>query len=1460
MLKIVHVIDSFDSSEKETLAFLSVLQNKSNNIKVLIITKNDADKTFTEEISKYFSKPTIILSHSELVSSSCIFDKEDIIMPVFSGEFFSYEDIEKAYSSLENSDACVVDPAFEENYKIDLIEKKDIFAEFSDKLCLVKYNCLDKNIFADLDFSCPDETRALLLSYVCLNTNELTVVHAQSSVKLAQANPRDLSWYSDNFFQRYENLGRYCLNKYEHVPYFIQYLIGYQLLRRFNLNRSKNCICAEVCTPEHREVFLANCQRILKFVDNRVFMRLDGTHYMRFPEPGIAMLSDLKKGKTDLSVSFQAMKTNNTLYCCIDNCLVTSIRSKSVTIRQLKIQDDSELHLTAFTNGVFEALGCKLKAFCDNTEVEVSIKEKEILSFFAAPIFERDVYDIIVPVDLLHNQSTLRFAYEYGINEYRLKVDHTSKPKISDIEIALTPGRIIVTDESLPAKDEVICNDDLGPDKEKLSDGYSCLVLISDNGSCESVSDTVNDIISKNDSYHQNKLHIAIITKNKTAYSSSPLSKAKNIYFYCDDEYRDLNRFREIIKKHNCDLVTHINSCDITDSYYFDDAVGYAQEYTVSTVAPFVTHDDTYIGFKNTGTDLFKKPWLTPINYNGIFYKTELFFDPDLTTTLWTEAISVNYEDERDIAVFCLLTRKDKRILLLNQHAIFPANALAQDGKSYTCALEYNWYFPSVQTFFLWIEALYPDNIPITVQYTLINRLLLRLNFNENLQDTHVITPELLPDWKSAVEGICQRIDDEVIADVFLRKRFHAPPHISRWILQVKHGNKYSESVVVSPKNLSFKSADCQILLLSNQTVQIEVMDYTNDYVVLECSTAGFFEKHNIFPQAELNGNNIRIENSCHYAHRKLFAQTIWKRYTFRVKLPFSELSEGNLIFSYSLSGYKYPLKISTGRYTSKLNRTVPGSYWVCNKFIFSFNNNFSALKIEPYSKTLAREKEANLRNLCIESVPYEERENVAKLMKIRKKYFSTRSRYQTKNIWVTFDKLYKAGDNADYFYRYAVNQKDGVDVHYVINKGYPDANKFLKDKLKPLYFTSMKHILHFLNSRIIATTHAGLPVFSGIVPKNFKYVQDLFNADVVCIQHGLAVQWMPHNLYAGFDNTKRFYCATQSELNNLSKPEYGYSENALRLTGLARYDGLVNASKRQILISPTWRSYIAMPSSAGNTRPYSETFKETEYFKIYNSLINNPKLSETAERCNYHIVYLLHPTLSNQIDDFTPAKGIEVRSPVGESYEKMMTESDLMITDFSGIQFDFAYMRKPIVYYHPDALPAGYEEGGFSYNEQAFGPICKDESTLVDTVCKYMEQDCRTDDFYLQRQNSFFAFNDHNNCRRIYDEILDFSKQQRSENREVINFGFTCVPTLQKQLSSDSDKKILEWSCCENCSGYEILCSCEHSGMYMTIANLSSEINSYEVPSKYEECFFKVRARFYDGEFSGDCSNTVFL
>ena len=203
-------------------------------------------------------------------------------------------------------------------------------------------------------------------------------------------------------------------------------------------------------------------------------------------------------------------------------------------------------------------------------------------------------------------------------------------------------------------------------------------------------------------------------------------------------------------------------------------------------------------------------------------------------------------------------------------------------------------------------------------------------------------------------------------------------------------------------------------------------------------------------------------------------------------------------------------------------------------------------------------------------------------------------------------------------------------------------------------------------------------------------------------------------------------------------------------------YDGLKNKAKKQILITPTWRRNVANSNIAHFKKAHNAYFKHSEYFRLYNSLINDKRLIDCAKQYGYKIIYLIHPAASSQISDFDRNDYVEIIPAAGDmNYEKILTESALMVTDYSGVQFDFAYMKKPILYYHPSTLPPHYEESeAYRYDRDSFGPIITEHSDLVDNLCDYMKKDCIMLDNYKKRVDSFFAYNDFNNCERIYKAV----------------------------------------------------------------------------------------------------------
>ena len=321
------------------------------------------------------------------------------------------------------------------------------------------------------------------------------------------------------------------------------------------------------------------------------------------------------------------------------------------------------------------------------------------------------------------------------------------------------------------------------------------------------------------------------------------------------------------------------------------------------------------------------------------------------------------------------------------------------------------------------------------------------------------------------------------------------------------------------------------------------------------------------------------------------------------------------------------------------------------------------------------------------------------------------------------------------------------------------------KEGFRPLKRGSLKHHLVFLNANLIIASNSTIPAFNGYGFMKALPFRGVVHSDVACVQHGMSVQKIAMAQQRLRDNTKLYFCASKYEIENLSKPIYDYQGyNILKLTGVPRYDGLKSRARRIILISPTWRMNSALPVtiSEGVSRDYNPHFKETDYYKVYNGLINDPKLLAAARKYDYRIQYVLHPIVSPQYEDFIKNDFVEIIPSIGDmSYEKLFCEAALMVTDFSGVQFDFAYMRKPVVYLHHQDIPQHYEEGTFHYTTMGFGEICRTNDELIDVLCRYMENGCKMPQMYRERADDFFEFSDNKNCERIYPIMLDYEKKR---------------------------------------------------------------------------------------------------
>lgn len=690
------------------------------------------------------------------------------------------------------------------------------------------------------------------------------------------------------------------------------------------------------------------------------------------------------------------------------------------------------------------------------------------------------------------------------------------------------------------------------------------------------------------------------------------------------------------------------------------------------------------------------------------------------------------------------------------------------------------WYEQSIEKFLFPLLDLAQQEkgtLPAFIQNYCMFYMNCRFMANQDNRDKKILLGDRLDQYLSLVKKLFIRLDDEYMLNQSGLPYITTNPEIRCMYLRIKYGTDQvhydyvpvdsdeKDRAEIEDTDLEMRFKDCTISRLSAHRISINIMNYFNGELWIDGSLISIFQYGNVEFFAVFNGEEYPVTDTTAYSQTKYFGVPGYRRLPFFLKFKLDPNKKLQRITFYAkYKGTTYPMKMTFANHWAKLSKSPRYSYWRFNRYLCHHANNGITIKKATTFNVLKRELQLQLQLI---------RKKDKKPWKFRMLYWLTRPYFRKKRIWLMLDKLYKGGDSAEYLYRYSAKLNDGITKYYLINKDTSDYKKLKKDGFRPLVNGSLLHKLVFVNADILLITNSHLFPFNGYTKETSKYIRGLCNFSSMCLQHGLSVQKCAIAQRRIIDNTTMYFLGSKYEYENLSRHAYGYQGfDILKLTGIGRYDGLINNDKKQILISPTWRMYNALPvtTSEGEQRGYNPEFKHTTYFKIYNGLINDARLINAARKYGYKIKYLLHPIISSQIEDFTPNPELEVIPSVGDlSYEQILTQSSLMVTDYSGVQFDFAYMRKPVVYFHPEELPPHYEEGCFFYDTMGFGEICTKTSQLVDTLCEYMACGCQMKDTYKHRADDFFAYDDHNNCERIYNEIIKFQKMVDNDKQRRV-------------------------------------------------------------------------------------------
>lgn len=374
-------------------------------------------------------------------------------------------------------------------------------------------------------------------------------------------------------------------------------------------------------------------------------------------------------------------------------------------------------------------------------------------------------------------------------------------------------------------------------------------------------------------------------------------------------------------------------------------------------------------------------------------------------------------------------------------------------------------------------------------------------------------------------------------------------------------------------------------------------------------------------------------------------------------------------------------------------------------------------------------------------------------------------------NAWILMDRDNQADDNAEHLYRYISENHPKQDIYFALKKTSSDWKRLEQDGFNLLEFGSSAFESKLKDCAKIISSHV-----DGYITHYFKD-NSLLDKDYVFLQHGITKDDL-----SGWLNTKKIACfvtATNPEYHSIvdNTTAYKFGKKEVKLTGFPRYDRLLinnNTESKQILIMPTWRSSIVGTYISGTERTRNPDFMKTNYAKHWHGFMNHAILKELNDQ-GYQIIFAPHPSIQEYMDEFTVPNFIKIYSYSEGNIQSVFQNTSILITDYSSVAFDVAYLNKAILYYqfdYDEVFSSGnhtYQKGYFDYNRDGFGAVAYNEKEILAALKDLVDNQAKVPDLYQTRIDKTFQFRDSNNCERVYQAILDLDKPELSNDLNYI-------------------------------------------------------------------------------------------
>ncbi len=368
-------------------------------------------------------------------------------------------------------------------------------------------------------------------------------------------------------------------------------------------------------------------------------------------------------------------------------------------------------------------------------------------------------------------------------------------------------------------------------------------------------------------------------------------------------------------------------------------------------------------------------------------------------------------------------------------------------------------------------------------------------------------------------------------------------------------------------------------------------------------------------------------------------------------------------------------------------------------------------------------------------------------------------------DAWVLMDRVDDAADSGELLFRYLRSEHRGINAWFVVMPDSPDFARLKKDGYRRVVaYGSLTWKLLMLSCRTLVSSHIddGIvrpPLLADLVPEptwTFTF-----------LQHGVIKDDL-----SGWLNRKKidlFITSTPAEHESIAGDDnrYVYTAKEVRRTGLPRFDRLRALAattgpdeQRTILVAPTWRDWLSAPLEVGRyRREVSHTFPGSEYAESWLGLLRSDTLRRVCREQGLQVGFLPHPNMQPILDTIELPDHVVPLRYEDNDVQALFARAALLVTDYSSVAFNAAYVERPVVYFQFDAerVRMGAHRGRagyFDYERDGFGPVTYTLADAEAAVEATTGAGRRTGEPYRSRIEVAFPDRDGQCCARVVRAI----------------------------------------------------------------------------------------------------------